>query len=286
MADAGKSAVYLVRDTAVSADACSARDSSAAANLGIPPGFGYNNALYPQAILMSDPKRLSKRLMELVQCSRREAELYIQGGWVSVDGVVVEQPQVKVEDEQVVLHPEADLASAAPVSIIVHSAADQSGAPEGQVDPSARWPEDDTQLQTLACHFRQLQPCLSLPKGVEGMQVLTQDQGLARYLASAQANLEQEFVVQVEGELTPAQLALLNHGLSYQGKPLRPAKVSWQSERRLRFALKNPLAGQFASMCEQVGLRVQHIKRIRIGAIPLRKMALNQWRYLPDGARF
>lgn len=235
---------------------------------------------------MSDPKRLSKRLMELVQCSRREAELYIQGGWVSVDGVVVEQPQVKVEDEQVVLHPEADLTSAAPVSIIVHRAADQSGAAEGQLDPSARWAEDDTQLQTLACHFRNLQSCLPLPNGVEGMQVLTQDQGLVRYLATVQANLEQEFVVQVQGELTPAQLALLNHGLSYQGKPLRPAKVSWQSESRLRFALKNPLAGQLPSMCEQVGLQVQHMKRIRVGAIPLRKMAPNQWRYLPGDVRF
>ena len=37
---------------------------------------------------MTDPIRLSKRLAELVGCSRREAELYIEGGWVSVDGKV------------------------------------------------------------------------------------------------------------------------------------------------------------------------------------------------------
>ncbi|MGH8486255.1 MAG: RNA-binding protein, partial [Pseudomonas sp.] len=34
---------------------------------------------------MSEPTRLSKRLIELVGCSRREAELYIEGGWVTVD---------------------------------------------------------------------------------------------------------------------------------------------------------------------------------------------------------
>lgn len=233
---------------------------------------------------MSDPKRLSKRLMELVQCSRREAELYIEGGWVSVDGVIVEQPQRKVEDELVELHPQADLASAAPVSMITYSSA--PGGAEVPLDPADRWADDNTPLQPLACHFRKLQACLPLENGVEGMQVLTQDPALVRYLAAAQANLEQEFVVQVVGELTPAQLALLNHGLSYQGRPLRPAKVSWQSETRLRFALKNPLAGQLTSVCEQMGLQVQHIKRIRIGAIPLRKMALNQWRYLPSDARF
>lgn len=235
---------------------------------------------------MSEPKRLSKRLIELVQCSRREAELYIEGGWVSVDGVVVEQPQLKVGDEQVVLHPQADLTRAGPVTIILHRTAAPASEADVGVDPANRWPEDDAQVQMLACHFRRLRACLPLSPDVEGMQVLTQDEGLVRHLAAAQANLEQEFVVQVQGQLTPAQLALLNHGLSYQGKPLRPAKVSWQSETRLRFALKNPLAGQLAAMCEQVGLQVQHIKRIRIGAIPLRKMAPEQWRYLPAGARF
>lgn len=235
---------------------------------------------------MSDPKRLSKRLIELVQCSRREAELYIEGGWVSVNGVVVEQPQMKVDDELVVLHPEADLTRAGPVTIVVHRQASQVNETDTELDTANRWPEDDTQVQMLACHFRRLRVCLPLSPDTEGMQVLTQDEGLARHLVAAQANLEQEFVVQVQGQLTPAQLALLNHGLSFQGKPLRPAKVSWQSETRLRFALKNPIPGQLTAMCEQVGLLVQHIKRIRIGAVPLRKMAPEQWRYLPVDTRF
>jgi 23S rRNA pseudouridine2604 synthase len=48
---------------------------------------------------MTDPIRLSKRLIELVGCSRREAELFIEGGWVTVDGVVVDEPQFKVENQ-------------------------------------------------------------------------------------------------------------------------------------------------------------------------------------------
>jgi 23S rRNA pseudouridine2604 synthase len=45
---------------------------------------------------MTDPIRLSKRLIELVGCSRREAELFIEGGWVTVDGEVIDEPQFKV----------------------------------------------------------------------------------------------------------------------------------------------------------------------------------------------
>ena len=39
---------------------------------------------------MTEPVRLSKRVADMVPCSRREAEQYIEGGWVRVDGQVVE----------------------------------------------------------------------------------------------------------------------------------------------------------------------------------------------------
>ena len=38
-----------------------------------------------------DDERLAKRVAEIVPCSRREAEQYIEGGWVSVDGQIVEE---------------------------------------------------------------------------------------------------------------------------------------------------------------------------------------------------
>ena len=59
---------------------------------------------------MTDPVRLSKRLVELISCSRREAELYIASGWVMLDGQVVDKPQVMVsQQEKIELHPEASL---------------------------------------------------------------------------------------------------------------------------------------------------------------------------------
>ena len=52
---------------------------------------------------MTEPIRLSKRLAELVGCSRREAELYIEGGWVQVDGQTVEAPYFKVQTQRIEL---------------------------------------------------------------------------------------------------------------------------------------------------------------------------------------
>jgi 23S rRNA pseudouridine2604 synthase len=116
--------------------------------------------------------------------------------------------------------------------------------------------------------------------------VLTQDGRVWRRLTEDGDEIEQEFVVEVSGDIAPYGLRKLNHGLEYNGRPLRPCKVSWQNEIRLRFALKGVQGGQLRDMCAQVGLDVVAIRRIRIGKIPLGKMPVGAWRYLPVGERF
>ena len=98
--------------------------------------------------------------------------------------------------------------------------------------------------------------------------------------------VEHEYVVEVEGEMKPHGLQRLAHGLSYAGRVLPPCKVSWQNEIRLRFALKGVQGGQLRDMCAQVGLDVVAIRRIRIGKVPLLKMPVGTWRYLPAGEKF
>ena len=79
---------------------------------------------------------------------------------------------------------------------------------------------------------------------------------------------------------------LFRSGLSLDGKPLKPAKVSWQNEDQLRFILKEGRKRQIRRMCELVGLKVVGLKRIRIGKITLGKLPNGQWRYLRDNEQF
>ena len=107
-----------------------------------------------------------------------------------------------------------------------------------------------------------------------------------RHLQESGPSLEQEFVVEVGGEIAPYGLRKLNHGLHYNGRALPPCKVSWQNEIRLRFAIKGVQGGQLRDMCKQVGLDVIAIRRLRIGKVALAKMPVGAWRYLPVGERF
>src|SRR3546814_9087061 len=69
---------------------------------------------------MSDPVRLSKRVADLAGCSRTEAEQYIKGGWVSVDGRVVEDPAHPVSIEVVTVDPAARLERVETATILLH----------------------------------------------------------------------------------------------------------------------------------------------------------------------
>jgi 23S rRNA pseudouridine2604 synthase len=234
---------------------------------------------------MTDPVRLAKRLAEIVPCSRREAELYIAGGWVMVDGQVVEEPQFMVSQQKVELHPEATLTPVKPVTILFHQPPDSPFTPE-MICADTRAEEDHSGIHLLKQHFFKLTQCAPLEINAGGLSVFTQDFHVSRKLSDDAATLEQEYVVEVAGELPPEKLQQLNHGLSFNGKVLPPIKVSWQNETRLRFALKGVQPGQIAFMCKSVGLQVLGMKRLRIGRVSMGKLPVGQWRYLAGYERF
>ena len=240
---------------------------------------------------MTDPVRLSKRVAELVGCSRADAERYIENGWVRVDGEVVEAPQHPVSDERVELDPDAVLEAPEPATVLLHKPAGfdafDGGDPAATlVTPATRWEGDASGVRLLKRHFVRLTPLVPLEAEASGLIVLTQDGRVWRRLTEDAAQIEQEYVVEVAGEIAPYGLRRLNHGLRYQGRELPPCKVSWQNEIRLRFALKDVRPGQIQDMCAQVGLEVVAMRRLRIGKVSLAKMPPGEWRYLPVGERF
>ncbi len=232
---------------------------------------------------MSEPIRLAKRVAELQRCSRRDAELFIQGGWVQVDGVVVEQPQHMVAAEQVTVDPNAQLAAIEQVSMLMHRLVlDTHILPTAQTHSTA----DHSGTRPHARHFAKLSEVLPLEPQASGLVIFTQDRRFAGHMQEDGDRFEQEFIVETEGEIAPYGLQRLRSGLSFNGRAIAPAQVSWQNEVRLRFALKDVRPGQLESMCNDVGLAVVAIKRIRIGRIPLAKIVPGEWRYLDGRERF
>jgi 23S rRNA pseudouridine2604 synthase len=230
--------------------------------------------------------RLAKRVAEIVPCSRGEAERYIAGGWVTVDGAVAEDPATRVTPAQAVaLLPGAQPVEPAPVTILLHKPAgvDAAGA-LALIAPETLAAGGDTRF--LRRHLARLTVVTPLEPEASGMVVLSQDWRVTRKLVEDGARVEQEYVAEVTGAIVDDGLSRLNAGMRVQGRATVPLKASWQSEARLRLAGKDIRPGQVAAMCAEVGLTVTSLRRLRIGRVALGQLPAGRWRYLHETERF
>lgn len=179
------------------------------------------------------------------------------------------------------------LTAAEPATFLLHKPAGvEANAAASLLVIGNRWAGDPTGLPSLPEHFLRQVPLLPLETAAVGMLVFTQDPRRLRWMREDATRLEQEYIVEVSGEIAPDGLQRLERGLSHLGRTLPPVKVSWQNETRLRFALKDVQEGQLAARCAAVGLAVVSIKRLRIGRVPLARIPVGEWRYLLASEKF
>ncbi len=233
--------------------------------------------------------RLSKLMSEQGICSRREADSYIEKGWVLVDGEPVSALGTKIfPSQKITLNKSAQNAQQTRMTFLLNKPISYvSGQAEDGYQPAvvlikadARWANDTAPIRFSPLHLRGLAPAGRLDIDSQGLLVLTQDGRIAKQLIGEDSPIEKEYLVRVTGKLSGNGLHLLNHGLYLDGKKLKPAQVSWQNEDQLRFVLHEGKKRQIRRMCELVGLKVTGLKRVRIGKIRLGDLPLGQWRYL------
>ena len=247
--------------------------------------------------------RLNKRMAELGLCSRREADAWIEQGWVLVNGRPAEMGVKVGPSDRVEIDPRAKGHQQTQVTILLHKPMGYvSGQAEDGHEPAitlihgrSHWREDTSKNRIQPSQLRGLAPAGRLDIDSVGLLVLTQDGRVARQLIGEDSHMEKEYLVRVtyQGEALNVQkvfpreqLARLRHGLSLDGKPLKPAQVEWQNPEQLRFVLTEGKKRQIRRMCEQVGLLVVGLKRIRMGRVVLGNLPVGQWRYLGPHERF
>jgi 23S rRNA pseudouridine2604 synthase len=238
---------------------------------------------------MSDePQRLSKVVATLVPCSRRVAEQYIAEGWVRVDGQRVEEPHFRVGSAQrVEIDPQARLQAPLPATMLLHKPAGLATAEaQALLEEANHWTGDVSGIRRVKSHGMGLTALLPLPPQASGLVVFSQDARIVRKLTEDAALMEQELIAEVAGTIAPGGLARLGGGFVMDGRALPAARVSWQSETRLRVAAKGIAAERVPWMCAQVELELVALKRIRIGRVPMAGLPPGQWRYLAPGERF
>lgn len=228
-------------------------------------------------------------------CSRREADNYIEHGWVLVDGKPVTELGTKISRTQrITLNRSAQAQQQTRVTILLNKPVGfVSGQAEGNHKPAimlitnaTRFAHDSSLLTFHPMHLKGMAPAGRLDIDSHGLLVLTQDGRIAKKLIGENSSIEKEYLVRVQGKISANGLSLLNHGLKLDGEPLKHAQVSWLNNDQLRFILHEGKKRQIRRMCELVGLKVTGLKRVRIGKIKLGDLPRGQWRYLHQNESF
>ena len=238
---------------------------------------------------MSDPVRLSKLMSQRGLCSRREADRLIEQGLVRVNGELVNTLGIKfTEDVKIELTERAQAIQNERITIMINKPVGYvSGQAEDDYVPAVRLikaetqsEHDQTRLKLKSSHFNGLAPAGRLDIDSQGLLVLTQDGRIAKQLIGENSDIEKEYLVRVQGDVTEAQIEQLSFGLELDGKPLKQAKISRLNEDQLQFILREGKKRQIRRMCDAVGLHVTGLKRVRVGELRLGKLKEGEWRFV------
>ena len=250
------------------------------------------------AVPHADGLRVAKLMTDRGLSSRREADEWIEAGWVRVDGRLAVLGQRARSDAVIEIDSRARAEQARRVTVLLNKPIGYvSGQAEDGHEPASvlvtrgnRWEGDSSGIEFQGGHLRHLAPAGRLDIDSTGLLVLTQDGRIAKRLIGDETRVEKEYLVRVaftrEGGLAERDMERLRHGMELDGVQLRPARVSWQNEDQLRFVLREGRKRQIRRMCEMVGLQVLGLKRVRIGSVVLGPLPVGQWRYLRDDEGF
>ena len=224
-------------------------------------------------------------------CSRREADSYIEKGYVFVNGVCIDTLGSKVSpDAKITLSDELKEIKKEKVTILLYKPLGYvSCVPENGYEAAVSLITNDRQdprdllkkLQKI--HFDKLAVAGRLDINSKGLLVLTQDGAVAKSLINKDCNMEKEYFVRVDTPYDSSQLEELEFGLELDDQPLKRARIIPKSDTTFMLILKEGKKRQIRRMCELVDLKTVELKRVRIGRIHLADLKVGQWRFLkPD----
>ena len=215
--------------------------------------------------------RINKYLSERGLCSRREADSWIEGGRVSINGVLATLG-TKVQAGDAV---QVDGRSVGGETAHVYIALHKPVGVECTTDP--RVPDNVVQFVS---HRERIFPIGRLDKNSEGLLLMTNDGDIVNDLLRARHGHEKEYLVTVDRPVTDAFVSGMASGVEILDRITAPCRVHRVGKNVFRIILTQGLNRQIRRMCEVFGYSVRRLIRVRFVNILLEGLPSGRWRNL------
>ena len=217
--------------------------------------------------------RINKYISESGMCSRREADRFVEQGNVWINGrrattgdQVVAGDLIKVNGQEIEPQEEEDL-----ILIALNK-------PVGIVSTTESSEKDN--IVEFVKHGARIFPIGRLDKDSQGLIFLTNNGDLVNKILRANNNHEKEYQVTVNKPITDEFIDGMQNGVPILGKVTKRCKVYKESTYVFTITLVQGLNRQIRRMCDYFGYDVTQLIRTRIMNVPLKGLALGDWRDL------
>ena len=224
-------------------------------------------------------ERLDKRLVGTGNWSRKEAKELAKAGRVTVNGQVVRQSDMKVEETDLIAVDGNPIEAAGPVYLMLHKPAGLVSATE-----DAR---EKTVLSLLPERYQKLGlfPAGRLDKDTEGLLLMTNDGALAHRLLAPKSHVDKVYYVEVDGVLNAEDCAAVEEGMTLgDGYTCLPGHLEVLEDGNSAYiTLHEGKYHQIKRMMAARGKPVVYLKRLKFGPLELdSQLEKGSWRALTE----
>lgn len=223
--------------------------------------------------------RINKYLAQCGICSRRDADLLIQAGRVSMNGIPAQNGDRITREDQVLVDGKLVDGSCCfeKSNTVVLAYYKPIGVVCTERDEHAKKKVTDEIQYTVRVTYAG-----RLDKDSEGLLLLTNDGDLINHMMRG-ANLhEKEYVVKLDRRIKDEDLNKLRNGIYLKElkQTTRPCKVDKIGPYTIKIVLTQGLNRQIRRMCQTLHYKVVSLKRIRVMSVELGNLKPGEYREL------
>lgn len=216
---------------------------------------------------------INKFISETGYCSRREADLFIESGRVTLNGKEARKGNRTMPGDIVEVDGQLIKNKMKPVYLAFNK-------PKGVTCTTDL--KDKTNIIDYI-HFKsRIFPIGRLDKLSEGLIFLTNDGNIVNKILRSANNHEKEYIVTVDKVLNNEFIKIMGEGVKILGTVTKKCFVKQEGEKIFRIILTQGLNRQIRRMCETLGYKVVSLVRIRIMNITLKNLDKGKWRFFTE----
>lgn len=220
--------------------------------------------------------RLSKVLAAAGVASRRACEEMIFEGRVQVNGEICKIPQTMVgSKDQLLVDGEPISKAETKVYYILNK-------PPGYLCTNARHGSTKIVIDLFEGVKERLFTIGRLDKDTAGLLLVTNDGHFANQVIHPSQNIQKEYLVKTDQEVSDEQLKVMASGTLVEGTFVKPLKITKVRKGTLKVVIMEGKKREVRHLVEAAGLKVRELTRIRLGGLILGRLPLGSWRPMTE----